>query len=292
MDVVNQLNVVIQGPDSPCLGAVNQIYRLNQPYSTYKWDVTGGTISNGINGKAFVSVDWGSTLPALINVTVTEGNCSEKATLAVNFYPKNALPESTIIKKPSEDILIFDYQKSVYPEPIVYAWGALEVIDETLGIVKPVVLKDTIDGVKVYKDRQYYYVKSIKPSPPYFYYLDISTKGGGCTTRCYWPDNPYLRLGGDIDPPENNPEIPLKALVMPNPNNGVFNVQLPQVYQEEVNYQLYNVMGSVVNAGKSVVSSNMITLDFTPGHFTPGIYFLEIYKEHFGFYNILKVIIK
>jgi hypothetical protein len=290
VQVLPRPTAVIAGPATVCLDAHHQVYQLEEAYTSFQWKINGGEITSASADKAFLSVDWENNHPnAWVSVTVANGNCTDSDTLSIDFTNEKALPEGDIILKPSGDILFFAADTLTYPDYLQYEWGALKVTNPDNGLTEPVDLPEKIDGITVFKNRQYYYVGT--PGPDTTYYVKISLPGSGCETWCYWPSNPFARMEQAEAPPADSLQRTVPAKAFPNPSAGAFDLLLPEIWNGPVVYRLYYATGALAASGEETAVSGYMHLDFTDQGLPAGFYHLSLFKKSFGAQSNLKIII-
>jgi hypothetical protein len=82
---ITPLTAAISGIDTTCVGGSNQNYTTTQPFVSYVWAVTGGTIVSG-QGTRTINVDWTATGNQTVSVTTTDANgCTSNTVWTVSI---------------------------------------------------------------------------------------------------------------------------------------------------------------------------------------------------------------
>jgi len=67
--------------------------------------------------------------------------------------------------------------------------------------------------------------------------------------------------------------------VYPNPNNGIFDVQLQTVRKQAVNLTVINALGKVVYNAEQLMGSKNASVNINLSHLNSGVYYLQVYGD-------------
>ena len=109
----------------------------------------------------------------------------------------------------------------------------------------------------------------------------------------YTTNTPMIRLNFDPNaqaPVSIDESESVRFNIYPNPNNGVFSLQINDVENKDLNLNVYNVIGQVVYSEKIENVSNL-NKEINLSHLEKGIYNLSVFNNK-GLKNTKKIIIK
>jgi len=242
-------NVNILGEENVCANQIDVIYKVshvNEFYS-YQWQCTNGEIVLGENSTECV-VNWNNT-PGVIGTvyleqTIDSTGCSKITNLPIEISEYSAPNETSIIRKPSTNILIGEDESA----ELVYQWGYDIINSDNSVIIEGANLRYVQVAHELnFNEFRYWLMTS-------FEYEDYTT----CETYTYF--NP--------DETINDPILE-EFLIYPNPAYGTVYFDNLNLKKSEV--KVYTINGRRINY--SIGNESTIILDkSTP----PGIYLIRI----------------
>ena len=109
----------------------------------------------------------------------------------------------------------------------------------------------------------------------YFYNWEISTTSSSCASDMV-PVEAVVQSCAGIG---ENIAFKKSIKLIPNPNNGEFNVEFTTDYDGEVNIQMLNMIGKQVHTSKFVHKQGVNTWSYDEQGLAKGVYILNIHFE-------------
>ena len=255
--VVNMLpdDVDILGEENVCANQKDVVYKisnLNEFYS-YQWQCTNGEIVLGVDSTECV-INWdntpGETGAIYLEQTIVSTGCSTIITLPIQIGEYSMPNKTSIIRKPSSNILIGKDESA----GLIYQWG-YDIIGSNNSV--------TIDGANL----RYVQMSNDLDFNKYRYWLRTSFEYqafNGCQVYTYYdPDGARPNIGGSSVE---------DVLMYPIPSNGT--IYFDNLNLKQSGVKVYSINGRLI---KCIIKneSTLILDKRTP----PGIYYITMNKS-------------
>ena len=255
--VVNMLpdDVDILGEENVCANQKDVVYKisnLNEFYS-YQWQCTNGEIVLGVDSTECV-INWdntpGETGAIYLEQTIVSTGCSTIITLPIQIGEYSMPNKTSIIRKPSSNILIGKDESA----GLIYQWG-YDIIGSNNSV--------TIDGANL----RYVQMSNDLDFNKYRYWLRTSFEYqafNGCQVYTYYdPYGARPNIGGSSVE---------DVLMYPIPSNGT--IYFDNLNLKQSGVKVYSINGRLI---KCIIKneSTLILDKRTP----PGIYYITMNKS-------------
>ena len=247
----------ISGLDEVCANSSWQRYAVAPGTNAYNWTISNGEILAG-NGTNEIFVHWFDSVGGRLTVNeyIWSSGCSSEEELNVSFIDTALAPAEIRLLYNGGNIL---HTTLDYPQ---MSWGY-----ESVQTHIPVYL-----GVYT----QYCQIQNFDPSN-FNYWVEIGD-GNGCITKSYYNAPTFPIAVSNID-------SEISAKVYPNPANDLIYIELERM-NSEVNFQLSDISGKVIQSGLLQKTVNTISLERLPS----AMYFVRIGNENnSSIYKIVKL---
>jgi hypothetical protein len=234
-----------------CNGAANINFNVNAPANanSYLWTTIppynpGVFIKDTNDANTVISFNDTGTYTIKVFATNQNGGCRDTVSKKIAVLNTSEIDTMKIILKQPGNILI--YPDNSMDVGTGYQWGYDSLMKDT-------VIMDTLYyalGPAIPIPGQVY--QFFTPNPNKFldgdkldtvkYKFWVLLQKGGCYTKVYY-NGPYAARRIQVPSPEDN-SVRLK--VFPNPNNGMFNIDLKGNIYGSIQAKVYNAVGQLV----------------------------------------------
>jgi hypothetical protein len=240
----------------------------NASNTTYQWISSNPTLVNIHKNDTVNSVisfynspvSYFATITVVASLPASSGGCSDTTRINVNVNANlDTITERRIIKKQPGNLLI-------YLENTVdgYQWGF-----DSLPSLKPFNVSGQV--FQSFSPAQQFIIQDSLNVKNYAYWVKV--RKGDCITKIYY-NGPYASRIENL----NQEDIPIEitSTVLPNPNNGLFNVKLSGGIYGEIDLKIVNVFGQLVNEKLFMKTEPVAYYSLDMRSFSKGIYFIFI----------------
>ncbi|HRI21004.1 MAG TPA: hypothetical protein PLA68_08615, partial [Panacibacter sp.] len=259
-----------------CNGSNNISFNVNTPINgtDYKWasskpDTNIVHIKNAKTPNTVISfLDTGTYVIRAKATNTAHGGCLEAVPQIVIVSNTEGIAERNIFKKQPGNLLIYP-DNSLNPLN-GYQWGYDSVISLTDTIFGPPI---SIPG-QVYQfftpGKKFLNGDALNETD-YLYWVSLR-KGDSCYSKVYY-NGPYA--GDNIQVAQYSG--PPKLTVIPNPNNGVFEIVLSGNIYGSIKAKIYNSVGQLIYTKSFSKLTQSVTEKFVIGNLAGGLYYIELY---------------
>ncbi len=261
-----------------CTGSENINFNVNVPVAgiSYNW---GWTLLSGQPVPLIKNTNQPSTAISFrnaglvsINLQVTDSlTCANNASQIVQVGPAIGIDERKIFVKQPGNLLI--YPDNSLDAVSGYQWGYDSLIqtNQSKAFTPPIAVKDQVYQTFI-PEARFISNNQLDTINRAFWVL---LQQGSCYSRVYY-NGPYARLRNAVTPPADN-TVHLK--IAPNPNNGIFEINLQGNIYGNIEARIYNTVGQVV-LQKAFTKNTPGTIEKINTHnFPNGLYFLELHSS-------------
>lgn len=259
-----------------CSAAGNINFNVSVPVSgvSYIWETIpanspGILIQDGNSANTVISFSQtGGDSVKVIAINNT-GGCRDSVVQKINVVSIGSITAQKILVKQPGNMLIYPDNSM---DPVTgYQWGYDSLItgapDYSFSAPHPV------EG-QVYQfftpDSSKFFVGNQLDTVKYKFWVLLQKNG--CYTKVYY-NGPYARRPIPVVPPESDA---VQLLILPNPNNGSFNINLKGNMYGNVSAVIYNALGQVVLQKKFVKTLPEIKETINRNDWPKGLYYIEV----------------
>jgi uncharacterized protein YggE len=260
-----------------CSGSYNISFNVDAPVTgtNYQWssDITDSNIVH-IKSTNYPNTVISFLQPGNYSIKVkatnsAHGGCSDTSIVQIaNVTNTDGIRAQKIFEK--GHLLI--YPDNSLDPLIGYQWGYDSIISlagKSFGPPVPIqdqVYQFFIPGTKFLNGQ------GDLDTTKYLYW--VALRKGDCYSKVYY-NGPYIGNNLVVVPPSASPRLQ----VIPNPNNGTFEIILSGNIYGNVQARIFNVTGQVVYMKRFSKFTPYADEKFTAGNLASGIYFIELYSS-------------
>ncbi len=230
---------------------------------------TKGKIGTQINCKIYGGTETGGPGIAIGFKNDSLGRIlNSPRTLSVSYLGIQNIPISNLNPNGSITSTTIIPFKFDFPKPVVINKSS----GFFAGVESPV--NSPLDSIKIVSSSKY--ITTTDSSAWFLQYNNTwRTYRSNRGNKLHLAIIPQISCGPATGIEDIKTEFNSNVTIMPNPNNGVFNLVFTLPHEEEINFNIYNSMGQLISAGKiNNVKANVFEVNLS--NQPSGIYFVNI----------------